>query len=186
MFFGTMFFGLRLYCSTQSFHQAKRHSRLISFCTLIWFHLSASQWQYKGNIERIKNKRIFTKTWLSVSWFSVYATNEKRAKIRLRQKMRSTSVCWVFFGLIIILDYCLNAGAYTGGGGGGVHRCQWTPLEVSSFVSTCSKSTACALTACEHVFAIDHGPRVAVFHRMRMRRSFNFQGFDCCRARKTM
>ena len=46
-----------------------------------------------------------------------------------------------------------NTGAYTGG----VHRCQWTPLEVSSFVSTCSKSFACALTACEHVFAIDHG-----------------------------
>ena len=36
----------------------------------------------------------------------------------------------------------------------GVRCCQWTPLEVSSFVS---KSTACALTACEHVFAIDHG-----------------------------
>ena len=35
----------------------------------------------------------------------------------------------------------------------GVHRCQWTPLEVSSFAS---KSTASALTACEHVFAIDH------------------------------
>ena len=26
----------------------------------------------------------------------------------------------------------------------------------------------------------------AVFHRMRMRRSFNFQGSDCCRARKTV
>ena len=40
--------------------------------------------------------------------------------------------------------------AYTGG----VSPLPMNPLEVSSFVS---KPTACALTACEHVFAIDHG-----------------------------
>ena len=66
-------------------------------------------------------------------------------------------------------------GAYTGG----FTVANEPPLEVSSFVS---KSTACALTACEHVFAIEN---TGVF-RMRMRRSFNFQGSARCRACKTV
>ena len=71
-------------------------------------------------------------------------------------------------------------------GGGGVHRCQWTPLEVSSFISV-SKSTACALTAstCEHVFTIDHGCISSHAHATFIQLSL-FQGSDRCKARKTV
>ena len=55
-----------------------------------------------------------------------------------------------------------------GGGGGGGSPLPMNPLDVSSFVS---KPTACAPTACESTFSRSI---MAVFHRMRMRRSFNF------------
>ena len=66
----------------------------------------------------------------------------------------SLVLCQLFFPLLRLQIEKTKWGSIPGAYTGGVHRCQWTPLEVSSFVS---KSTACALTACEHVFAIDHG-----------------------------
>ena len=77
------------------------------------------------------------------------------------------------------------SGAYTGG----VHRCQWTPLEVSSFVSLTFKFNGICMPA--HCGRARFRDRSAVFHNSShahacMRRSFNFQGSDRCRARKTV
>ena len=56
----------------------------------------------------------------------------------MRRGPRSHGMWWS-----LATELCGTTGAYTGGGGG-VHRCQWTPLEVSSFVSKSKAYTACA------------------------------------------
>ena len=49
-------------------------------------------------------------------------------------------------------------GAYTGGGGGGGGSpLPMNPPRSFKFRFNMFKNFACALTACEHVFAIDHG-----------------------------
>ena len=68
------------------------------------------------------------------------------------------SHCWLRTGVVrtsvfrtLVVQAKGSKRIHRGGGGGG-SPLPMNPLEVSSFVS---KSTECALTACEHVFTID-------------------------------